>query len=181
MKIIFADRNPELRAQAKVLTDWEVRDDLFEFEADAIVSPANSYGFMDGGLDWYISKHCGWDVQESLQNLIKNRDLRELLVGEALIVPCFQGKFGFVISAPTMRVPKRITDIHDVFLAARAATRKAMLHHCESVVFPGMGTGVGGVNPQIAIRMIKKGIDEALNPPAFPETWQDAQTKHYEG
>ena len=30
--------------------------------ADAIVSPANSFGFMDGGIDYAYSDHFGWHM-----------------------------------------------------------------------------------------------------------------------
>ena len=30
--------------------------------ADAIVSPANSFGFMDGGIDMVYSKRFGWQM-----------------------------------------------------------------------------------------------------------------------
>ncbi|KAJ8314435.1 hypothetical protein KUTeg_006585 [Tegillarca granosa] len=30
--------------------------------ADAIVSPANSFGFMDGGIDMAYSMHFGWQI-----------------------------------------------------------------------------------------------------------------------
>lgn len=36
-----------------------VLGDLFEVEADAIVSPANSFGIMDGGIDLLIRDHLG--------------------------------------------------------------------------------------------------------------------------
>ena len=38
--------------------------DIFEGgpEADAIVSPANSFGFMDGGIDMVYSRHFGWQM-----------------------------------------------------------------------------------------------------------------------
>ena len=36
---------------------------IFEVECDALVSPANSFGFMDGSLDFAISEFFGWHVQ----------------------------------------------------------------------------------------------------------------------
>lgn len=37
--------------------------DIFDLSADAIVSPANSFGFMDGGIDLVHSQHFGWSLQ----------------------------------------------------------------------------------------------------------------------
>ena len=39
-------------------------DDPIDVKADAIVSPANSFGFMDGGIDMVYTKRFGWGVQE---------------------------------------------------------------------------------------------------------------------
>jgi protein-tyrosine phosphatase len=36
----------------------------------AIVSPANSFGFMDGGIDLAYSRHFGWGLQTRLQKLL---------------------------------------------------------------------------------------------------------------
>jgi hypothetical protein len=46
------------------------RGDIFELQADAIVSPANSFGFMDGGIDLLYSKYFGWGLQTDLQALL---------------------------------------------------------------------------------------------------------------
>jgi len=39
---------------------------IFEVECDALVSPANSFGFMDGSLDFEISEFFGWHVQNKI-------------------------------------------------------------------------------------------------------------------
>lgn len=60
---------------------------ILEVRCDALVSPANSFGFMDGGIDALYSQRFGWKVQERLQELIRARHHGELLVGAAEIVP----------------------------------------------------------------------------------------------
>jgi hypothetical protein len=37
---------------------------IFDLKADAIISPANSFGFMDGGIDRYYSEYFGWNLQK---------------------------------------------------------------------------------------------------------------------
>jgi O-acetyl-ADP-ribose deacetylase (regulator of RNase III) len=41
--------------------------DIFHEPADAIVSPANSFGFIDGGIDMAYSQRFGWGFQDRLQ------------------------------------------------------------------------------------------------------------------
>jgi O-acetyl-ADP-ribose deacetylase (regulator of RNase III) len=60
---------------------------VFDTPCDAIISPANSFGFMGGGLDGILSKYLGWQVQTRVQEKIKNDFDGELLIGQSLIVP----------------------------------------------------------------------------------------------
>lgn len=67
--------------------DVEIVDDsILNCDTDAIVSPANSFGFMDGGLDYYLFQMFGWDLQERLQEMIRNRPEGDLRVGRALVL-----------------------------------------------------------------------------------------------
>src|SRR5687767_10875535 len=81
------------------------RGSILDLQRDAVVSPANSFGFMDGGIDRLYSQHFGWGVQDRLQELIRTRHHGELLVGTAEIVDTYDSRIPFVIAAPTMRVP----------------------------------------------------------------------------
>ena len=40
---------------------------ILDVSCGALVSPANSFGYMDGGIDLVYSMHFGWHVQERLQ------------------------------------------------------------------------------------------------------------------
>jgi len=55
---------------------------ILELQCDSVVSPANSFGFMDGGIALAYSHHFGWGVQQSLQKRIRTRHHGELLVGK---------------------------------------------------------------------------------------------------
>ena len=79
------------------------RGSILDLECDAVVSPANSFGFMDGNLDLSYSRTFGWHVQERLQALIRADHGRELLVGQAEIVETDHPRIPYVISAPTMQ------------------------------------------------------------------------------
>jgi hypothetical protein len=57
--------------------------DYFQRPADAIVSPANSFGIMDGGLDLVIRETLGFIIQDRLQDVIveKSRRIADRLRG----------------------------------------------------------------------------------------------------
>ena len=104
--------------------------------ADAIVSPANSFGFMDGGIDMVYSLYFGWQMQERLQEVLRSKHDGECLVGQCVIIPAYppaqkfseiqivenknEGKaIKYLISAPTMRVPLDVSSTCNAYLAFR--------------------------------------------------------------
>lgn len=180
MKIFVFDRNKE------ILTAFEGFDDvgvitsgLESIEVEAIVSPANSFGFMDGGIDYAYSALFGWGVQKQLQEKIAGLPFGELLVGQALIVETGHAAIPKLISAPTMRVPNRIYDLNDIMLACRAAVKVALDSGVQSIAFPGMGTGCGNVPALLAAKAMICGMRNARHPMPSPATWQEAQHRHF--
>ena len=160
-----------------------VHADICQIECDAVVSPANSFGFMDGGLDYDLSERFGWHLQERLQREIAKRPLGELLVGEALIVPTHDPKVPWLISAPTMRVAMRLRQSVNAYLAMKAILTSAMSHACsppiETVAIPGLGTGCGGLPAETAARQMWTAYREiVLKERAYPRDLGEAHGSH---
>lgn len=187
MIIQLVDRNPgmclEWAKQFGDTPDVNInRGDFFALETDCVVSPANSFGFMDGGLDYAISMKLGWDVQERLQQEIRDHYKGELLVGEATLIHTNHNDIPYLISAPTMRVPMILgPESYNVYLAARAIFRllKETNHPIEKVTISGLGTGVGRVPFETCARQMKTAYDEVfLDKGSFPHSWREAQRDH---
>lgn len=90
MQITLIDSNPTLGyAWQEVFSEVEnveiVTGDITTLTCDAIVSPANSFGFMDGGVDYAISERLGWGLEKELQKRIKVLPEGELLVGRSFL------------------------------------------------------------------------------------------------
>ena len=77
------------------------RGSILDVAADAVVSPANSYGFMDGGIDALYVDHFGDDIQLRVRRQIHDHHAGELLVGMADIVETGHSAIPFLIAAPT--------------------------------------------------------------------------------
>lgn len=169
------------------------RGSIIELQCDAVVSPANSFGFMDGGIDALYSYHFGWHVQERLQALIREKHHGELLVGAAEIVETDNTRIPFLIAAPTMRVPMILRDSVHLYLAARGVlllikngifatgslAGEKIADAVKSVAFPGLGTGVGRVAPEICARQVRAAIEDVvLGKLPFPNSWSEAQERH---
>lgn len=155
--------------------------DFFSLTTDCVVSPANSFGFMDGGLDMVITERLGWQVQEKLQTQIKEKYFGELLVGQVELVETEVEDIPFCISAPTMRVPLILKDTLNVYLATKAIFRMLKIEtRINTVTISGLGTGVGNVPFDICAKQMKQAyIDTWLNQDKFPNTWLEAYDKHF--
>ena len=194
MKLIFCDLNEQLiKAWNKNFSeDTNItiyHGSIFEKDSDAIVSPANSFGFMDGGLDLQISKFFGWHVQERLQEIIKKKHHGELLVGYAEIIETDHKNIPYIISAPTMRVPMILKESVNVYLATKAvlvllkygifSNGSLIREKVNKIAIPGMGTGVGRLPYEICALQMKKAVDDIYYEKyTFPKTWYEAQKNH---
>jgi O-acetyl-ADP-ribose deacetylase (regulator of RNase III) len=148
---------------------------ILDLEIQSIVSPANSFGFMDGGIDLLYSQRFGWKVQEKLQAAIRLRHMGELLVGESMVVPTDDDKIPFVVSAPTMRVPMILGDrTVNSYLATKAALARNAPYDGD-IAIPGMGTGCGFVPFACAAAQMWQAIKEVrLGPTNFPASDREA-------
>jgi O-acetyl-ADP-ribose deacetylase (regulator of RNase III) len=128
-----------------------VEGDILEEPCDAVVSPANSFGFMDGGIDLAYRRYFGLDLQSRVQAKIKSDFHGELPVGQAMVVPTGHGTVPYLVAAPTMRIPDKIDDTVNVYLAFRAALLAVLAHNDASTNLiktlrtPALGTGIGSM------------------------------------
>ena len=179
MKLILVAPNSQLFAAFQqhfsYLPNIEVVNNYFEWipEFDCLVSPANSFGMMDGGMDAAIVKFFGRSLMTKVQQYILQEFLGEQPVGTSFIVETGHPKHPFLAHTPTMRVPMSIagTDIPYVamwamLLAVRRHNQSAE-HKIDSVVCPGLGTGIGRVPYQEAARQMALAYDNFLHPPKF--------------
>ncbi|HEY1552606.1 MAG TPA: macro domain-containing protein [Kofleriaceae bacterium] len=149
-------------------------DDPIDVKADAIVSPANSFGFMDGGIDAVYTYQFGPQLQKRLQAMLVAEHGGELPVGSAVIVATEHRDIPWCICAPTMRVPCVVADTVNAYLAFRAALRAVLEHNASgrapirSVLCPGLGTAVGKMPVARCARQMRVAWDRVLgDPPVF--------------
>jgi len=177
IRIIFRDRKPEMAlAWSRAFTErgpWSfgVGSVLAE-TGDAAVSPANSFGRMDGGIDLAYRNHFGLHIERTVRTVIENDFGGELPVGRAVIVPTGNRRIPRLVVAPTMRRPGDISETENAYLAMRAALEAVREHNekraeapddrIRTLLVPGMGTGVGGMGPSDAADQMKRAVIEVL-------------------
>lgn len=153
-------------------------------EFDCMVSAANSFGLMDGGVDAAITTYFGTQLQRRVQKYIIQEYLGEQPVGTAFITETGDGEHPWLVHAPTMRVPLIIDGTDAVYNATRAALLAIFQHNksvaeykkIKSVVFPAMGAGCGQVPPDSVARQMRLAWDGFINC-ATEINWQYASDR----
>src|SRR5580692_11681697 len=102
----------------------------------------------DGGIDLAYLRFFGIELQSKVQQRIKNDFHGELPVGQAMVVPTGHENIPYLVAAPTMRIPDKIGETVNVYLAFRAALLAVLAQNDRSpnsiktLRFPALGTGV---------------------------------------
>lgn len=151
MKIYLLDINKEMTdAWQKYfdLSNVEIINDEFTTfmnkhpDIEAIVSPANSFGLMDGGYDKAIIDYLGERAQTNVFTM-----LNAVYNGYQPIGTCLSVPFGehIILHTPTMRTPEVIIDHRVVFDCMRSCLLEANKLKCKSIVIPAFGGLTGRV------------------------------------
>ena len=142
--------------------------DIFDARADAIVSPANSFGCMDGGIDQVFSEFFGATLEHRLRALLREEHHGELPVGQALIMETRRAEIPYLVSAQTMRIPGSVSRTLNAYLACRAALAAVLAHNAcgarqiQTLLMPGMATGIGDMPPERAARQMRLAYETVL-------------------
>lgn len=113
--------------------------DITKLDVDAIVNPANSYGYMGGGVAKAIKLAGGKEIE--LEAIAQ----APIALGSAIVTSGGMLKARYIIHAPTMEKPGTKIDIMNVKEATKAALEKADELGVKKIALPGMGTGIGSV------------------------------------
>lgn len=139
------------------------KGDITQVSCDAIVNPANSYGYMGGGVAGAIKRKGGEEIE---REVISKAPIE---IGKAVATTAGKLKSKYIIHAPTMERPAMRIDVSNVRKAVKAALELAKDLGIKRIAFPGMGTGVGGVSYEEAahammdiIKDFKKYFEEIL-------------------
>ena len=176
-------------------------------EFDCVVSAANSFGLMDGGVDQCITDMFGINMMRRVQQRIINEYAGEQPVGTSMIVraneePSQHNKF--VAHTPTMRVPRDVAGSDNAYRAMKAALLAVKEHNrivdtnpqgvgptdwtrINAVVTPGLATLTGRIPYKKAARQMALATFHVMNPPRainwYYASERDAQIqecRHYE-
>ncbi|VTS02918.1 Appr-1-p processing enzyme family protein OS=Rhodopirellula sp. SWK7 GN=RRSWK_05616 PE=4 SV=1: Macro [Gemmata massiliana] len=138
---------------------------------DCFVTAGNAFGIMTAGIDAAVVGYFGEELMTRVQHRIMNDYFGEQPIGTAFVLDTRSPKIPFLVHAPTMRVPGNIDGTDKVYCATWAALLAVQAHNAtnghpiETVAFPAMGTGFGGVPFDEAARQMAVAWRNYLDPP----------------
>jgi|WetSurMetagenome_2_1015567.scaffolds.fasta_scaffold681861_1 O-acetyl-ADP-ribose deacetylase (regulator of RNase III) len=167
LKVILTDSNESLfhawKSEFANINDVTIKNiSIFDIEADAIISPANSFGIMDGGLDGKLRDYFGSFVEKSVIMKIKENYNGELPVGCAIITNTNNTKFPFLVSAPTMRVPEEVSNTINAYLAMKAILICLVQNNIKSAAIPGLCSLSGRMPYNIVARQMRCAYEKII-------------------
>ena len=139
-------------------------------KVDVIVSPANSFGIMDGGLDlsirdFYLKNNL--DIQSLVQGKIKEVFRGIQTVGSSIYI---ENDVLDLIHTPTMKVPGQIVDLNCIYFATRNTIICARENGVDRILIPAFGAGIGGIKALVVARIMEDAIKSLeLN---YFESWE---------
>lgn len=173
MKIYLLDRNQEM-AEMWRLYFCDIKgvkiacDDFAHFmdenDVECVVSPANSYGLMDGGYDAAISDYFGGEIVVAVQDCIRENYFCEQPVGTSFIID-IPNSAKKLIHTPTMRIPSPIRDPLVVYQCMRTTLICAMQNDVKSLVIPAFGGSTGRLAPRTIAYMMRAAFNQLLDMP----------------
>ncbi|GAB2467245.1 ADP-ribose-binding protein [Streptosporangium sandarakinum] len=169
LRVVLAD------ISAKVVESWRAafvdepeveihKGSILSRKVDAWVSPTNSRGRMDGGVDAAIKRHLGAGIQLRVQRAIRDGFGGSLPVGSAVCVPSGAVEPRFLISTPTMEESVQdVSETLNVALACAAAFQAVHMQNDRepgsigSVALVGMGAATGRVPARVCANLMWAG------------------------
>lgn len=148
LKITLCDHNPDIaNTLVQIFKEAKnvevVQGNILYLQADAIVSPTNSFGDMSGGLDKAIDNFFEGEAQRKIQAQIRTQYYGELQVGNALTIKMDNTRFPNIVFAPTMRIPATVKNTINAYLAMRAILIEAKKFNFSTIVIPSLCSGIG--------------------------------------
>ena len=120
---------------------------------DCVVSPANSFGLMDGGYDAAITDWFGEKLQVDVQEYIAENYLGEQPVGSSFIIET-PDKNVKLIHTPTMRIPEKIIDTAVIYHCMRSCLITAIQNNVTHILIPAFGALTGRVEADDVAKMM---------------------------
>lgn len=133
------------------------------------VSPANSLGFMDGGIDYPLSRIIFPNIETEVQQIINNFGFKNLInqpylpIGSSIILDKENNKS--LIVAPTMLSPQNVSKTKNAYYSTMAILYNILINNSQNlddvdIIFTSLCCGYGHMDINDSIKQILDGIND---------------------
>jgi O-acetyl-ADP-ribose deacetylase (regulator of RNase III) len=135
------------------------------------VSPANSLCFMDGGIDYALSRIIFPNIEIEVKNIVKQLGITSIVgkpylpIGSSIIVN--KNNKSLIIS-PTMLLPQDVSNTKNAYYATMAVLYNILINKKENIeeidiIFTSLCCGYGKMEENVSIQQIIKGIKDYIH------------------
>jgi O-acetyl-ADP-ribose deacetylase (regulator of RNase III) len=135
------------------------------------VSPANSLCFMDGGIDYALSRIIFPNIEIEVKNIVKQLGIISIVgksylpIGSSIIL--HKGNKSLVIS-PTMLLPQNVSNTKNAYYATMAVLYNILINTKENIeeidiIFTSLCCGYGKMEEDVSIQQIINGIKDYID------------------
>lgn len=135
------------------------------------ISPANSLCFMDGGIDYALSRIIFPGIEAEVKNIVKQLGFVSIVgkhylpIGSSIILD--KGNKSLVV-APTMLLPQNVSKTKNAYYATVAILYNILINRKENIddidiIFTSLCCGYGKMDEDESIQQIMDGIKNYRN------------------
>jgi O-acetyl-ADP-ribose deacetylase (regulator of RNase III) len=121
------------------------------------ISPANSLCFMDGGIDYALSRIIFPNVEVEIKNIVKQLGIKSIVgksylpIGSSIILD--KGNKSLVVS-PTMLLPQNVSNTKNAYYATMEALYNILINKKENIndidiIFTSLCCGYGKMDEDV--------------------------------
>jgi len=135
------------------------------------ISPANSLCFMDGGIDYALSRIIFPNIEIEIKSIVKELGIISIVgkpylpIGSSILLD--KGDKSLVIS-PTMLLPQNVSNTQNAYYATMAILYNILINNKKNIkdvdiIFTAFCCGYGKMSEEESIKQIIKGINDYVN------------------
>ena len=135
------------------------------------VSPANSLCFMDGGIDYALSRIIFPNIEKEVKSIVEKLGIKSIVgkpylpIGSSIIID--KGDKSLIIS-PTMLLPQNVSNTKNAYYATIAVLYNILINKKENleeidIIFTSLCCGYGKMEEDISIQQIIDGIKDYID------------------
>jgi O-acetyl-ADP-ribose deacetylase (regulator of RNase III) len=135
------------------------------------VSPANSLCFMDGGIDYALSRIIFPNIESEVKNIVRQLGITSIVgksylpIGSSIIID--KGNNSLVIS-PTMLLPQNVSNTKNAYYATMSILYNVLINANQNIadvdiIFTSFCCGYGKMEEDTSIHQIIDGIKDYIH------------------